>query len=120
MKLHYNPKLKTVARELRKQGVLSEVLLWDYLKAGKMKGFQFMRKKPIGEYIVDFYCSNLNLVIEIDGESHNGKFSYDMRRQHFLESLGLTILRYNDSDVKRDIINVLVSIEGWIENNTPD
>jgi very-short-patch-repair endonuclease len=55
MKIHYNPKLKTFARELRKQGVLSEVLLWDYLKGRKMKGYQCMRQKPIGEYIVDNY-----------------------------------------------------------------
>jgi len=53
MKIHYNPKLKTFARELRKQGVLSEVLLWDYLKGRKIKGYQFMRQKPIEEYIVD-------------------------------------------------------------------
>ncbi|MEW6618406.1 MAG: DUF559 domain-containing protein, partial [bacterium] len=65
MKIHYNPKLKTYARELRKQGVLSEVLLWKYLRSRKMNGYQFMRQKPIGEYIVDFYCSKLKLVIEI-------------------------------------------------------
>ena len=51
MKARYNPKLKTIARELRKQGVLSEFLLWDHLKGRKMKGYQFMRQKPIGEYI---------------------------------------------------------------------
>jgi very-short-patch-repair endonuclease len=119
MKIHYNPKLKTFARELRKQGVLSEVLLWDYLKGRKIKGYQFMRQKPIGEYIVDFYCSKLKLVIEIDGESHDGKFSYDMYRQSFLESMGLTVLRFNNSDVTRDTISVLMAIEGWIERNNP-
>jgi very-short-patch-repair endonuclease len=119
MKIHYNPKLKTFARELRKQGVLSEVLLWDYLKGRKMKGYQFMRQKPIGEYIVDFYCSKLKLAIEIDGESHDGKFSYDMHRQSFLESMGLTVLRFNDADVTRDTISALMAIEGWIERNNP-
>jgi very-short-patch-repair endonuclease len=82
-----------------------------------MNGYQFMRQKPIGEYIVDFYCSKLKLVIEVDGESHNGKFSYDMRRQRFLESLGLTVLRFNDAELKRDISNILMAIEGWIEGN---
>ena len=66
-----------------------------------------MRQKPIGDYIVDFYCSKLKLVIEIDGESHDGRFSYDMQRQSFLESIGLIVLRFNDIDVKRDISNVL-------------
>ncbi|MEK7331921.1 MAG: endonuclease domain-containing protein [Nitrospirota bacterium] len=94
-------------------------MLWDYLKGRKIKGYQFMRQKPIGEYIVDFYCSKLKLVIEIDGESHDGKFSYDMHRQSFLESMGLTVLRFNDADVKRDAINILMAIEGWIERNNP-
>ena len=59
------------------------------------------------------------VVIEIDGESHDGKFSYDMHRQSFLESMGLTVLRFNDADVKRDAINILMAIEGWIERNNP-
>ena len=80
-----------------------------------MRGYQFMRQKPIGNYIVDFYCNKLKLVIEIDGESHEGRFSYDMQRQQFLESMGLTVIRFNDADVKVDMNNVLMAIEGWIE-----
>lgn len=114
MNIQYNPKLKHRARELRKQGVLSEVLLWAHLKGRKMRGYQFMRQKPVGEYIVDFYCSKLKLVIEIDGESHNARFYYDMGRQQFLESLGLTVLRFDDMEVKRDAENVVMAIEGWI------
>ncbi len=67
MKIRYNPKLKALARELRKNSTLSEVLLWNHLKGGQMKGYQFMRQKPIDDYIVDFYCSKLTLIIEIDG-----------------------------------------------------
>ena len=119
MKILYNQELKQRARELRKQGVLSEVLLWNQLKYRKMRGYQFMRQKPIGDYVVDFYCSKLKLIIEIDGESHDGRFSYDMQRQSFLESMGLIVLRFNDTDVKRDISNVLMAIEGWIERNNP-
>ncbi|MDP6527667.1 MAG: DUF559 domain-containing protein, partial [Candidatus Pacebacteria bacterium] len=52
MKIRYNPKLKELARELRKKGVLSEVLLWSYLKRRQMKGYQFMRQKPIDNFIV--------------------------------------------------------------------
>ena len=119
MKILYNQELKQRARELRKQGVLSEVLLWSQIKCRKMCGYQFMRQKPIGDYVVDFYCSKLKLIIEIDGESHDGRFSYDMQRQSFLESMGLIVLRFNDTDVKRDISNVLMAIEGWIERNNP-
>jgi very-short-patch-repair endonuclease len=116
MKIHYNQKLKSFARELRQKGVLSEVLLWNRLKGRKMRGYQFMRQKPIGEYIVDFYCSKLKLAIEIDGESHDGRFRYDMERRRFLESMGLTVLRFSDIDVKNDISNVMMAIEGCVEN----
>ncbi|MDI6732972.1 MAG: endonuclease domain-containing protein [Planctomycetota bacterium] len=117
MKIYYNPKLKTLSRKLRNNSTLAEILLWNKLKNRKMYGCQFMRQKPIGDYIVDFYCAALKLVIEIDGISHDGKFPVDMKRQQFLESLGLMILRFNDLDVKKDIRNVLRVIEGWIENN---
>ena len=59
------------------------------------------------------------VVIEIDGESHEGRFSYDMQRQQFLESRGLTVIRFNDADMKVDMNNVLMAIEGWIERNNP-
>jgi very-short-patch-repair endonuclease len=114
MTIHYNAELKQRARELRKQGVLSEVLLWNQLKGRRLRGYQFMRQKPIGAYVVDFYCSKFRLVIEIDGESHSGKFDYDMERQQFLESVGLTVLRFNDTEVKKDINNIVMAIDGWI------
>ncbi len=115
MKLYYNPKLKSLSRELRKKGVLSEALLWNYLKGRKLRGYLFTRQKPIGNYIVDFFCSKLKLVIEIDGVSHDGRYDYDEEREKYLKSLGLKILRFNDTDVKKDIRNVLIGIEGWIE-----
>lgn len=117
MKILYNPKLKALSRKLRKQGVLSEVLLWEQLKGRKMNGYQFTRQKPVGNYIVDFYCSKLKLVVEIDGESHDRRYSYDKKRQQVLESAGLTVLRFNDNDVKKDIGSVLKAIEGWVERS---
>ena len=119
MKISYNPKLKTLSRKLRNNSTLAEILLWNELKSRKMYDCQFMRQKPIGDYIVDFYCSNLNLVIEIDGISHEGKFHPDMKRQRFLESQGLIVLRFNDLDIKKNKPNVLRVIGGWIEDNPP-
>lgn len=58
MKIHYNPKLKALSRELRKSGTLTEALLWNELKARKIKGYQFMRQKPLDDYIVDFFCGS--------------------------------------------------------------
>ena len=115
MKIYYDPKLKELSRELRKSGNLSEVLLWEQLKARKMKGYQFMRQKPIGNYIVDFFCSKLKLVIEIDGESHDQKLEKDRLRQQKLESLGLSFLRFYDLDVKNDLNGVTRVIELWID-----
>jgi very-short-patch-repair endonuclease len=77
MKIQYNPKLKILARSLRNRSTLAEVLLWNQLKARKVRGYQFMRQKPIDNYIVDFYCSKLQLIIEIDGSSHDFKFMND-------------------------------------------
>ena len=78
-------------------------------------GYSFLRQRPIYKYIVDFYCPRLKLVIEIDGESHRAKFASDQIRQKNLEHLGLSVLRFHDREVKRDIANVLKCIQNWIE-----
>ena len=80
-----------------------------------MKGYKFNRQKPLLNYIVDFYCRRLNLVIEIDGASHNDRLEEDQKRQKELEAHGLSFLRFDDLEVKKDMNNVLRSIEFWIE-----
>ena len=74
-------------------------------------------QKPIHHFIVDFYCSKLKLAIEIDGESHRLRFSADVLRQKHLGEIGVHVLRFNDLAVKKDLSNVLSSIEGWIRKN---
>jgi very-short-patch-repair endonuclease len=115
--LPYNPVLKQTARELRRKMTISEVLLWNELKNKKMMGFDFDRQRPIGEYIVDFYCKDLLLAIEIDGASHIYNYENDEIRQKELEGLGVRFLRFDDSEVKKNINNVLRVIESWIEDN---
>lgn len=117
MRIRYDPKLKKLSRELRTRSTLSEVLLWNQLKGRKMLGYQFMRQKPIQDYIVDFYCSKLRLVIETDGDSHRERFAQDLRRQQELETMGLRFLRFHDLDVKKDMDNVLRCVQNWIECN---
>jgi len=63
MKIYYNSNLKQLARELRKNSTVAEIVLWNNLKGKRFYGFQFMRQKPIGEYIVDFFCSKLKLMV---------------------------------------------------------
>jgi very-short-patch-repair endonuclease len=108
--LPYNPALKERARELRKAGNLSEALLWLRLKSGQLYGLDFDRQKIIGNYIVDFYCVNNGLVIEIDGDSHAGKEEYDAERDRYLEGLGLNVLHVSDMDVKQNLEGVLERI----------
>jgi very-short-patch-repair endonuclease len=111
----YNPKLKELARKLRNNSTLSEVLLWKHLNRKQMKGYDFHRQKPLDNYIVDFFCHELMLAIEIDGDSHDHKQETDLIRQQRLESLGITVLRFYDSDVKHHIEGVLQTLQIWIE-----
>ena len=81
-------------------------------------GYKFNRQKPLLKYIVDFYCKPLKLVIEVDGVSHDNQISYDRdkKRQAELENIGLSFLRFDDSDVKKNMSSVLRTIEGFIED----
>ena len=100
---------------------LSEILLWQEIRK-KSYGVEFHRQLPIDNYIVDFYCHELKLVIEIDGDSHtfDEVFENDIKRQKKLESLGIQFIRFNDIEVKRDINNVLLELEQKInEIKTP-
>ncbi|CAN5449860.1 DUF559 domain-containing protein [soil metagenome] len=115
--VEYNLELKSKSRALRNDSTLSEVLLWQKIRAGNMMGYKFNRQKPLGNYIVDFYCKALNLVIEIDGSSHDYVYQKDLVRQRELEKLGLIFLRFTDLQVKKDMNNVLRAIEIWIDEN---
>ncbi len=119
-KIHYNPKLTARARELRNNSTLSEVLLWGELKTGRMLGYDFHRQKPIDNYIVDFFCYDLMLAIEIDGSSHDNKVEYDTYRQKKLEGLGIRFLRFDDLDVKQKIEWVLEEIKHWVKEHEPN
>ena len=114
----YNPVLKEKARELRNNSTKTEILLWTFLKGRQLRGFDFHRQKPIDEYIVDFFCSDLMLAIEIDDGSHIGKEEYDAERQNKLELLGVRFLRFKDDDVFYNCDWVVKEIEKWIDENT--
>ncbi|MEZ2339427.1 endonuclease domain-containing protein [Mucilaginibacter sp. RCC_168] len=112
----YNPILKALARKLRKTMTEGELLLWDELKNDKLLGFDFDRQRFIDNYIVDFYCRDLMLAIEIDGMSHNYEdaFKKDELRQQKLEAFGITFLRFAEAEVKHDILNVIRTVENTV------
>ncbi len=112
--LPYNPKLCDHAKELRKAGNLSEVLLWQQLHKRKFIQYDFDRQKIIGNYIVDFYCGNCNVVIEIDGSSHNDKLEYDKERNSFLAGLVLIVIHITAEAVLQHLESVMTFL-----NNHP-
>ena len=119
MIINYYHKLKPRARELRSKGPLSEVLLWKQIKTKKL-GYHFYRQKPLGNYIVDFYCPALKLVVEIDGSSHDEKQEYDKFRDEFLKTIGLRTIHFLDKDIKNnldEVINLLKEQMSFLSNS---
>ncbi len=119
MNLPYNPNLKKRARELRKAGNLSEVLFWKEVRNKQFKDYDFDRQKIIGNYIVDFFCTNCNVVIEIDGSSHDNKQEYDAIRDAYLLSLGLEVIHISDIDIKQNLAAVMTMLYNHPALNHP-
>ena len=103
--LQYTQKLKPVSRDLRNNMTATEVLFWSRIRRKQILGFQFNRQRPIGRYVVDFYCPKAKLVIEIDGSQHfeEANEKEDKERDVYLESLGLKVLRFNNADICRNM-----------------
>ena len=114
--LPYNKNLKEFSRKLRNNSTLGEILLWQKLRAGSMLNYTFNRQKPLGRYIVDFYCKPLKLVIEIDGAYHfeEEQKVKDNERQKLLEEMGLYFLRFSEQQVRKDMDIVLKEIGNYI------
>ena len=114
--LPYNKDLKAFSRQLRNNSTMGEILLWQKIRAGSMKGYTFNRQKPLGKYIVDFYCKPLNLVIEVDGGYHfeQEQMIRDKERQALLQDMGLSFLRFHNDEIKKDMEVVLQKIENYI------
>jgi very-short-patch-repair endonuclease len=115
MNNYYNKNLQKFASELRTETVSrAEKLLWKASLARTQMGFKFKRQRPILNFIVDFFCAELNLIIEIDGNSHLCNGSYDFYRQEKLMSLGYTIIRFQEGEVLNNLHEVDNSIRHTI------
>lgn len=115
--ISYNSKLKPLAKKLRQRMTFSEVKLWNELKNGKILNYDFDRQRPIGNYIVDFYCKDLQLAIEVDGITHEEEQIRlrDEIRQKELECLGVHFLRYDALLVLNKVESVTKEIGRWID-----
>ena len=114
----YNKSLQPFARKLRNEMTKAEASLWKYvLKARQMKGYQFRRQRPVLNYIADFMCLELRLVIEVDGMTHEYEETAvkDNQKDRDLTALGIRVLRFSDDDVLKNIHGVAKRIEDVIE-----
>jgi very-short-patch-repair endonuclease len=112
----YTPQALEYAKQLRQNMTYSEVKLWMELRNGSMMGYDFDRQKPMLNYIVDFFCKDLMLAIEVDGKTHEDEkvLLKDPIRQDEIETYGISFLRFNALDVVHDMKNVVRTLENWI------
>ncbi len=108
--------MKILSRGQRNNMTEAEIFLWEKIRRKQLKGLQFHRQKIIGNCIVDFYCPQAKLIIEVDGIQHyseSGK-EWDIVRDDYMNQLGLRVLRFSNKQVLEDIDTVVEKIRGSI------
>jgi len=113
--VHYSRSLVERSRELRRQETSAEKQFWEIVRGKKLLGYKFTRQKPILGYIVDFYCAELLLIVEIDGSSHDQKQEYDHERTDELAAHGFSIKRYANEDVEMNLSFVVQDLTHHIQ-----
>ena len=116
---HYNPRLLPYARSLRKNMTKAEASLWKYmLKGRQFKGYKFLRQRPVLNYIVDFMCPELMLIIEADGITHDDELvaKRDEERDKRLAEVGFTVLRFSNWEILNRMVDVGVILTAWVED----
>jgi len=108
-------KMTEVARQFRKEPTESEGILWEALRQRKLEGRKFRRQQPIGSFVVDFFCPEERLIVEVDGPVHESQKHLDRQRQSLLESLGLRFVRLSSQQVERDLPAGLETIRAAFE-----
>jgi very-short-patch-repair endonuclease len=117
----FNKNLKPLARKLRNNMTDAEQLIWSKIRRKQLADLQFYRQKNIGHYIVDFYCPMGKLIVEIDGGQHyeSDGMKEDQERDRYLQGLGLTVLRFSNIDVLKNIDGVVVRICEYLKSTPP-
>jgi very-short-patch-repair endonuclease len=118
----YNSKnRKSLRRKLRNSTTSAEAILWGYLQRRKLEGKKFRRHESLGRYVVDFYCPECRLIVELDGAPHFEPNSdiYENERTAYLEGLGLTVIRFENQVIHDAIELVLECIREAIRNAPP-
>ncbi len=110
---------RELARDMRRVPTVAEEALWDRLRSKRLAGLKFRRQHPIGRFVIDFYCVERGLAIEVDGAIHHQQAAEDAARQEYLEQRGIHFLRFNNDDVVRSIEQVLSKILSTIDAPAP-
>ena len=111
-----------LCREFRKKPTKAEACLWEILRAKRLDGFKFRRQHPMGDYILDFYCPELKLAIEVDGQVHMDEEQkiYNQERTNNLKENGISVIRFWNSEVQNDISSVVNRIRTFITAHKVD
>jgi very-short-patch-repair endonuclease len=107
------------ARALRRGLTPMERILWARLRDRRLAGLRFRRQHPLGEYIVDFYCPSVRVVIEIDGDTHAQQEAYDRERTDWLKKNGYRVIRFANGDVIRNLDNIMEAIRAECQTSEP-
>ena len=110
---------KEFAKRLRSEMTPAERVLWQWLRANRMRGLQFRRQQVIAGYIADFYCNAVGMVVEVDGTVHNEQRDWDEERQKAIEAHNLTVLRFANDEVLGGLASVLERIGAAIDALDP-
>jgi len=113
-----NPILLQRAREMRREPTKAEQTLWQSLRRGQLGNYKFRRQQPIGRYIVDFYCHQAQLIVEVDGDVHAEQEEYDAERTAWLEANGYRVIRFSNLSVNTNLDGVLQEILTACEDMT--
>jgi very-short-patch-repair endonuclease len=116
---HANPSTYEIARLLRKQQTEAEEMLWQLLRNRKVCNLKFRRQHAFENFVLDFYCHEIKLVIEADGKVHNEKdvIEYDNARTARLNEVGITVLRFTNDEIETNSLFVIKKIQNWIKKN---
>ncbi|WP_332818872.1 endonuclease domain-containing protein [Sphingopyxis sp.] len=107
----FQPRDTPHARELRNAATPAERTLWRCLSGRKIDGWKFSRQMPVGPYFADFLCREAQLIVELDGYSHDMRQAHDEHRDHWLAQNGFRVLRFTNSDVMANVEGVVSEIE---------
>jgi very-short-patch-repair endonuclease len=122
MKIFNRKETLKYRRDLRKPLTKEESILWGKLRGKRFMNLKFYRQYGIGPYIADFYCPALNLVIEADGSQHYwpGNREYDRIRKEYMQSIGVTTIRFSNREIRENLSEVLTAIAAWIKKRLQD